>query len=104
MARRRRFKQHKPKTKQDLEAHAKKRCLERFGFAFNTQRAKSDIQSGAAEFLFRESRRLTHWVVKQRGQSMRVVYDSIRHSIVTVLPKEAIHGYETRSTENTIID
>lgn len=68
--------------------HAKRRAEERFGLKLNRDDYRElvlKIRGGKAEFLGRESLRLTHWAVEWSGQSMHAVYDSKRHNVVTVM-------------------
>src|SRR5438034_1207301 len=44
-----------------------------------------------AKFLCRTSRRVTHWAIYCAGRWIPVLYDGVRHSIITVLPPAAFH-------------
>ena len=73
-------------------AHAKRRLQERYGIELTAELRRellSQIRSGEAKFLERQSRRLTIHVVKV-GEDVEipVVYDSVRGEIVTVLLQE----------------
>lgn len=71
--------------------HAKRRALERYGISLNRKRYReivADIQAGRGEFIERRSHRISVWKVKIAGELVRVVYDKIRKTIVTVLPRE----------------
>lgn len=86
------FKKNKNKyTKKDAERlHARKRASERYGIELNSKlrsNAVDQIQKGTAQFLCRESHRVTVWNVSINDILARVVYDSQRHEIITFLPQ-----------------
>jgi hypothetical protein len=71
--------------------HAKRRFMERLGVDLKRD-VESEIVSRIqrrkrARFVDRQSGRVTIWDVEMKGKWVRVVYDSSRHSIVTVLPE-----------------
>jgi hypothetical protein len=80
------------KTPQILNAHAKQRAEERYGLNLNKQ-ARHDvvqmIQTNQAEFVGKQSNSRTLWRVQYQDQSLNVVYDKVRSTVCTVLPKEA---------------
>ncbi len=80
-------------------AHAKRRLLARYGLTLDIsdirflggkiRRAHTTPAEASGvypECLGRQSNRLTIWAVSYRGQVLTLVYDSIRHTIVTALP------------------
>lgn len=76
--------------------HAKRRASERFGLSLNRHQYRDLvrlIQGGKAEFIGRESLRLSHWLVTWEEKQMHVVYDSSRHTVVTLmLPGSIFHS------------
>ena len=87
-----RRKKKKIKTKSDAQrAHAKKRFKERYGIEFNRHMRREFvklIQHNQCHFIERQSSRITVWDLIYEGQVFRVVYDSKRQNIVTVIPDE----------------
>ena len=84
--------------------HAKERALERYGLVLTRAVYREWvklIQSHKATFVSRTSHRLTRFIVHWEGQDFPVVYDSIRKTIVTVLPKEALQSTETLTTQES---
>jgi hypothetical protein len=95
---------------QAQQAHAKRRLSERYGISlcwgqFHALMDKlvSQIQTGKAVCLGRQSNRVTiwkvqvpHWMDQDQTVDAPVVYDSERHQIVSFLPPEAltegVHG------------
>ena len=72
-------------------AHAKRRALERYGLDINRRRMKEIVvllQAGLAEFLERQSCRISLWKMNIDGVDVRVVYDNKRKTIVSFLPLE----------------
>lgn len=72
-------------------AHAKRRALQRYSLILNRQDLDdivSKIKSRDAEFVERQSNRVTIWRLSFKETLIRVVYDSLRHTIVTFLPLE----------------
>ncbi len=69
--------------------HAKLRLHQRYGIVtnrFGLAELVKEIQAGRATFVQRQSNRVTVFDVPFRGQTVRCVYDKMRHSIVTALP------------------
>ena len=69
--------------------HAKRRALQRY--ALNLDNKKQDeivkiIQSGKATFLRRDSIRVAVFAVRYENKLMKVVYDSQRKTLASVLP------------------
>jgi len=79
---------NKPK-KVSQNRHAQKRFLQRAGFWFdgslNTLFIKQ-IQNGKAEFVEKQSHRVSVWLIPFRANKYKCVYDKQRKQIVTVLP------------------
>lgn len=81
-----------PSKKANQLMHAKRRLLERHRIVLTRplrQRILNDIRGGAAEFLGRQSRRVTAWEVEIEGRKVKVLYDSVRHGLITFLPAGA---------------
>lgn len=79
--------------KQKQAAHAKRRAHERFGLELTKDKRKAIIrmiQENKAQFVRKQSLRVSHWVVEFEGVKMPVVYDSKRHTLATVLPAERL--------------
>lgn len=74
--------------------HAKKRSIERYGIVLDMADAVKQIRAGKAEFLERQSNRVSIWRIHQQGHNIPIVYDKLRHVIVTCLPLE----YQAEST------
>lgn len=76
-------------TKKSWERmHARQRAKERFGVNLKNKDLATlvtMIQKGNAEFLRRQSKRVTIWRVRYAEKTMVVVYDTLRHMIVTFL-------------------
>jgi hypothetical protein len=71
--------------------HALHRSVERFGVAFDFDEAIRKIQAGKAQFVRRQSLRVTMWKVEMAGKEVIAVYDKQRKTIVTVMPNT--YGY-----------
>lgn len=93
MKRKKRGKRKHKMTKSNSETfHAKRRFKERYGIEFNKEMRKEMIrliQMSQSHLVEVQSRRVTVRDVIYGGEVYRVVYDSIRQNIITVLPKEA---------------
>lgn len=77
--------------------HAKERALERYGLVLTRAIYREWvrlIQSHKATFVSRTSCRLSKFIIHWQGQDFPVVYDSMRKTVVTVLPKEALESDE----------
>lgn len=71
-------------------AHAKARAAQRYNLRLNRSSLRllvQAIQANKAQFLWRESNRVTVWDIEFAGTLIRVVYDSFRKTIVTCLPR-----------------
>lgn len=61
------------------------------------------IQSGKnAEFLERQSHRVTVWLVQHEDEELICVYDKLRKTIVTVLPQAWLKRYRRRINKEGI--
>jgi hypothetical protein len=72
-------------------AHAKRRAAERFDLNLNRHdlaKLVQDIQLGRGVFVERQSHRVSVWNVAIGERRVNVVYDKLRKTIVTFLPKE----------------
>lgn len=84
----------KPKTPKDLHTHARRRAVERLGIHLTKQlRAEiiTAIQSGnskKAKPILKQSLLRTVFDVQTSQGEIRVVYDTKRHAIATVLTKD----------------
>jgi hypothetical protein len=89
MARRRRVRGKKENAQR---LHAGLRAGVRYGVTISPQEnellAKRIQTRDEVEFLERQSKRVTVWLVKHEGKEIPVVYDKQRKTIVTVLPPE----------------
>lgn len=68
--------------------HAKRRLLERYGMVLTRPLRESllrDIRGGRACFLGRQSNRVSVWEAELQERKVTVVYDSLRHMLVTFL-------------------
>ena len=69
--------------------HLKKRSLERLGFPLHRRDVEDilrEIKTNRDAFLWRQSNRVTLFRVNVKGTLCKVVYDSLRHNIVTIIP------------------
>lgn len=74
------------KTSQSM--HARKRAIERFGLKYNRFVRKElvkMIQNGKAEFIEKQSNRVSKWRILYDGRWIDVIYDGRRKTIVTFL-------------------
>ena len=80
------------KKKSDSQRkHAKLRALQRYDIDFT--RTEHDalvrrIQNGEGQFVERQSHRISVFKIDVQGQTVKVVYDKQRKTIVTFLPLE----------------
>tara|TARA_Y100000310_G_scaffold56232_1_gene51667 strand:+ start:58605 stop:58922 length:318 start_codon:yes stop_codon:yes gene_type:complete len=68
--------------------HFQQRCFDRFGTSIGKKGRKkiiSDIQSGKAKCIKKQSLRVSVFEVEHNGNKMRVVYDKQRKNLVTAL-------------------
>lgn len=73
----------------DQRLHANLRCKERFGFTLGRKGMRAIVEmiaQGKAEFVDRQSNRVTRWKVRFGGVEMIAVYDKKRKQLATVLP------------------
>jgi len=73
--------------------HAKERAFQRYGVSCTNQDLDfiiSQIQSDKAKFVYRQSNRITLWDVTWAKQTVRVVYDNTRKTVVTFLPPDTV--------------
>lgn len=71
--------------------HALRRIAERFGVAAprgEYERLLQDIRAGRAEFMEKQSKRVSVFRTDISGKPARVWYDKDRHTVVTVFPLE----------------
>ena len=81
---------HKIKAKHQIK-HCSRRLLERFDIKLDDglrKRIVQDIQNGRAEFVERQSKRVTVYDFQIQDKKVRVVYDKFRKTIVTALYPE----------------
>jgi len=78
-------------TKKQAEfCHSFKRVKERYELELNKTEIKeiiSLIQSNQAEFVIKESNRVSHFRVPYKDKKLYVVYDRKRHMTITFLPE-----------------
>ena len=89
------------KKEKSQKIHAQKRCKQRYGLTLGTKTydalcAKLREQGDDCVFLFKESNRVSLFAIKHEGEWVPIVYDKIRHTIVTFLPKEALEPYKDK--------
>jgi hypothetical protein len=68
--------------------HARRRAMQRHGVKLNRNRLGeivAQIRKTRAAFLARLSRRITVWRVESDGREMVAFYDSVRHTVATLL-------------------
>ena len=65
--------------------HASRRAIQRFGIILDHDDAIAQIRDGRAEFIERQSCRVTIWRIVQQDQKIVVVYDKNRGTIVTCM-------------------
>jgi hypothetical protein len=83
------------KTPHKLNMHAKKRAEERYGINLNKHARREIVQmiqtnSEQAQFVAKESNNRTLWRINYQNENLNVVYDKLRETLATVLPKEAV--------------
>jgi len=81
------------------EVHFVKRCVERIGYVLDDKDIINKIQHNGLEFIKKESntRTMFRYIDPNSQKSYRVIYDKLRHNLVTVLPdykkrKDSKHG------------
>jgi len=88
----------RPDKKTCQKLHCKKRCRERFGFEPNKETFRvwiEAIQQGRATKVHRQSHRISIYDYNHYGHKMRLVYDSSRKVVCTVLTRDMDPtGYE----------
>lgn len=68
--------------------HAKRRAYQRYGLVLNKwdlRELVTAIQSNKATHVEKRSNRVSEWDVQFHGETVRVVYDNMRKTIVTFL-------------------
>jgi len=78
------------------QIHSQRRALERYDLDLTSDvrdALRGQIKKQKGIFLFRESRRVTVWEVAHLEKKYRVVYDKLRHEIVTFLPMAETSEY-----------
>lgn len=78
--------------KESIRVHAKRRFVERAGVELTKALRRNlvaSIRSGKAEFVERQSHRVTLFRVPVGAEKRVVVYDKTRGEIVTLLPRGA---------------
>ncbi|AKM78137.1 MAG: hypothetical protein UY31_C0071G0006 [Candidatus Wolfebacteria bacterium GW2011_GWE1_48_7] len=83
-------KKRKPLTKtQALKIHAKGRASTRYHFVLTREDIRTlvrMIQDGKGRFIEKQSNRVTRWSVEYCDITWNLVYDKIRHTLITCLP------------------
>jgi hypothetical protein len=86
-----RKKNNRPDKSVCQKLHCKKRCLERFGFEPNRESFRvwiTAIQKGHATFVYKQSNRVSIFDYNHYGHKLRLVYDSVRKVVCTVLTQD----------------
>jgi len=87
------------KKKKNQMKHAKLRAGERYGIELKPNAYQTLLMmiwkpvKGKSAFLKRQSNRVTLWALFYEDQWLPVVYDSIRKTIVTILPAKVLKQY-----------
>ena len=68
-----------------LKRHTRQRAAERFGISVDLKELTKLIQKGRGVFVRRQSNRVTVWDVEYKGNTLRVVYDKLRSTPITIL-------------------
>lgn len=92
-----------PSKAKNQQRHAKRRALERYGLEITQEKYDQIVklvQSGKSKFLFRQSHRVSHFLIEFEGKSMRVVYDKQRKTIVTFLPYSEVEDLTFKDFED----
>ena len=99
MSKRRKKKPKKIKrTKQQCQnVHARRRFIQRFGIPLTKElklQLLTMIHKGHCQFIEKQSNRISLFdlYIPDNGTKIRVVYDKIRHNIVSVLYPEGVDG------------
>ena len=77
--------------RQAQKRHARRRALERYGINLGPHTHTvlvGQIRNGTSRFVARQSHRVTVHDVTVDDRTLRVVYDTLRGQIVTVLPPD----------------
>ena len=86
MARRREL-----RKEESQRIHVKVRAAERFGLNLvrrDIDAIVTEVREGRAEFLGRQSNRLSVFRVRYQGAGMKIVYDSNRQTLASVLTED----------------
>ena len=73
-------------------SHAKRRCRERYGFEMKRsqyQQLAVMIQNRQGIFVKEDRNRMSVWIVRFKGQDLKVTYDHKKRMITTFLPMDA---------------
>ena len=80
--------------------HTQQRASMRYGLTVGKKDYDdlcSRIKSGdGCVFLEKQSNRVSMWAVSMDGEWVPVIYDKIRHSVVTFLPPEALEPFRDK--------
>jgi len=86
---------NKKKKAQAMKEHARKRAMERYGMEL-TEPLYNEfcnwIKTGdpRAVFLEKQSLRVSLWAFRHKEQWLPIIYDKVRHTLVSVLPQEVL--------------
>ena len=83
------------KTSQQI--HARNRMWQRHGIWLSKKGRRiiiNLIREQKARFLGRQSNRVSGWEVEFEGRKIKVLFDTVRGSLITVLPEGAVWEYE----------
>ncbi len=89
------------KKKKSQYQHSQKRGRQRYGVTIGPKGYEElcnriQQQDKDCVFLERQSNRVSMFAVRFEGEWMPVIYDKIRHSIATFLPKAALEPYKDK--------
>ncbi len=76
-------------AKEHPYSHAKRRCRERCGFEMKRsqyQQLAVMIQNGQGVCVKEDRNRMSVWIVRFKGQDLKVIYDCEKRMITTFLP------------------
>jgi hypothetical protein len=89
------------KKEKSQKVHAQQRCKERYGLTLGRKTydilcVKLREQGEDCIFLEKQSNRVSFFAIKHEEEWIPVIYDKMRHTIVTFLPKEALEPHKDK--------
>jgi hypothetical protein len=82
--------------------HTQKRALERYNLELEKEDIKNitkQIRTGDAFFIEKQSNRRLMYAVNYQGAQMRVIYDSYRDNLATILPLQPKNSVKEKPEE-----